>query len=119
MYKRQGYNEYLGGNQFDSSGNLKEQSETNAYKMTNTLNQAFVAAVRGTGRYNAQRVLIVSGYWTNIDLSLIHISYLKELREDYTLIEYLGIAADETKRIKDKNYPLVEWGCLLYTSRCV
>ena len=63
----EGYNEYLGGNQFDSSGNLKEQSETNAYKMTNTLNQAFVDAVRGTGGYNAQRVLIVSGYWTNID----------------------------------------------------
>ena len=46
-------------------------------------------------------------------------AYLKELREDYTLIEYLGIAADETKRIKDKNYPLVEWGmtekdCLSY-----
>lgn len=35
--------------------------------MTNTLNQAFVDAVRGTGGYNAQRVLIVSGYWTNID----------------------------------------------------
>ena len=57
----EGYNEYLGGDQFDSSGNLKAQSETNAY------NQAFVDAVRGTGGYNAQRVLIVSGYWTNID----------------------------------------------------
>lgn len=63
----EGYNEYLGGDQFDSSGNLKAQSETNAYKMTNTLNQAFVDAVRGTGGYNAQRVLVVSGYWTNID----------------------------------------------------
>lgn len=29
-------------------------------------------------------------------------AYLKELRESYTLIEYVGIAADETKRIKDK-----------------
>lgn len=63
----EGYNEYLGGDQFDSNGNLKAQSETNAYKMTNTLNQAFVDAVRNTGGYNAQRVLIVSGYWTNID----------------------------------------------------
>lgn len=63
----EGYNEYLGGDQFDSNGNLKAQSETNAYKMTNTLNQAFVDAVRSTGGYNAQRVLIVSGYWTNID----------------------------------------------------
>ena len=49
-------------------------------------------------------------------------AYLKELREDYTLIEYVGIAADETKRVKDKNYPLVEWGmtekdCLSYCYR--
>lgn len=63
----EGYNEYLGGDQFDSNGNLKAQSDTNAYKMTNTLNQAFVDAVRGTGGYNAQRVLVISGYWTNID----------------------------------------------------
>ena len=39
-----------------------------------------------------------------------------------SLIEYVGIAADETKRIKDKNYPLVEWGmtekdCLSYCYR--
>lgn len=46
-------------------------------------------------------------------------AYLRALREDYTLIEYVGIAADETRRIKDKKYPLVEWGmtepdCLSY-----
>ena len=46
-------------------------------------------------------------------------AYLKELREDYTVIEYVGIAADEPKRIKDKTYPLAEWGmtekdCLAY-----
>ena len=46
-------------------------------------------------------------------------AYLKELREDYTVIEYVGIAADEPKRIKDKSYPLAEWGmtekdCLNY-----
>lgn len=63
----EGYNEYLGGSQFDKSGNLKEQTDTNAYKMTNALNKAFVDAVRQTGGYNAQRVLIISGYWTNID----------------------------------------------------
>ena len=37
-------------------------------------------------------------------------AHLKKLKEEYTVIEYVGIAADETKRIKDKNYPLVEWG---------
>ena len=46
-------------------------------------------------------------------------AYLKELRKDHTVIEYVGIAADEPKRIKDKTYPLAEWGmtekdCLVY-----
>lgn len=63
----EGYNEYLGGNQFDEKGNLKELSKADAYEMTNTLNQAFVDAVRSTGGNNGERVLIVSGYWTNID----------------------------------------------------
>lgn len=63
----EGYNEYLGGNQFDKNGNLAERSKADAYKMTNTLNQAFVDAVRATGGKNKERVLIVSGYWTNID----------------------------------------------------
>ena len=63
----EGYNEYLGGNRFDGSGNLAELSKADAYEMTNTLNQAFVDAVRATGGKNKERVLIVSGYWTNID----------------------------------------------------
>lgn len=63
----EGYNEYLGGNQFDENGNLAELPKKDAYEMTNTLNQAFVDAVRATGGKNAERVLIVSGYWTNID----------------------------------------------------
>ena len=63
----EGYNEYLGGDQFDESGELKALSKDDAYKLTNTLNQAFVDAVRATGDKNAERVLIVSGYWTNID----------------------------------------------------
>lgn len=45
--------------------------------------------------------------------------YLKELKKEYEIVEYIGIAADEVKRIKDKHYPLVEWvmterDCLLY-----
>lgn len=63
----EGYNEYLGGNQFDENGNLAELNETDGYRMVNTLNQTFVDAVRATGGKNAERVLIVSGYWTNID----------------------------------------------------
>lgn len=65
----EGYNEYLGGNQFDESGNLVELSKSDGYEMTNSLNQTFVDAVRATGGKNAERVLIASGYWTNIDLT--------------------------------------------------
>ncbi|MBR6872097.1 MAG: glycoside hydrolase family 5 protein [Ruminococcus sp.] len=63
----EGYNEYLGGDQFNDKGELTAQSKEDAYTSTNALNQTFVDAVRSTGGNNAQRVLIVSGYWTNID----------------------------------------------------
>lgn len=63
----EGFNEYLGGAQFDENGVLKDPSWGTAYKLTNTCNQAFVDAVRATGGKNADRVLIVSGYNTNID----------------------------------------------------
>ena len=65
----EGYNEYLGGSQFNERGELAELSKTDGYEMVNTLNQAFVDAVRKTGGNNGERVLIVSGYWTNIDLT--------------------------------------------------
>jgi len=46
-------------------------------------------------------------------------SYLRELSKEYTLCQYIGIAADEKHRVKDLNYPLVEWNmteadCLAY-----
>ena len=63
----EGYNEYLGGNQFNEKGELVELDKKDGYEMTNALNQAFVDAVRATGGNNSERVLIVSGYWTNID----------------------------------------------------
>ena len=65
----EGYNEYLGGKQFDESGNLVELSKSDGYALTNALNQAFVDAVRATGGNNSERVLIASGYWTSIDLT--------------------------------------------------
>ncbi len=45
--------------------------------------------------------------------------YLQELKKSYEVIQYIGIAADEKKRAKDKKYPLIEWGmtesdCLNY-----
>ena len=37
-------------------------------------------------------------------------AYLKALKNEYDVIEYIGIAADEPKRIKENGcYPLVEW----------
>lgn len=65
----EGFNEYLGGKQFDDNGILADLPADKAYELTNTLNQVFVDAVRATGGNNAERLLIVSGYWTNIDLT--------------------------------------------------
>lgn len=65
----EGYNEYLGGKQFDKSGILRELRRDQGYTLTNEMNKAFVNAVRSTGKNNAKRVLIISGYWTNIDLT--------------------------------------------------
>lgn len=36
--------------------------------------------------------------------------YLSELRKQYDIVEYIGIASDEPKRVRDKCYPLVDWG---------
>ncbi len=63
----EGFNEYLGGSQFNEKGKLVDPGLDSGYDMTNTCNQAFVDAVRATGSNNADRVLIVSGYNTNID----------------------------------------------------
>ena len=46
---------------FSCIGELVELSTSDGYKMTNTMNQCFVDAVRKTGGNNAERVLIVSG----------------------------------------------------------
>lgn len=36
--------------------------------------------------------------------------YLKDLKKDYDLVQYIGIASDETHRERDLNYPLIKWG---------
>lgn len=63
------YNEYLGDGRLNEKRKVVDLPLEQGYEMTNTLNQAFVDAVRATGRKNEERVLIVSGYWTNIDLT--------------------------------------------------
>ena len=37
-------------------------------------------------------------------------AYLKELKQEYHIAQYVGIAADEAQRCKGDQYPLVEWG---------
>lgn len=45
--------------------------------------------------------------------------YLRELRKEYDIVQYIGIAADEPQREREHNYPLISWGmteadCLKY-----
>lgn len=63
----EGFNEYLGGGPLDANGKVVDLSKEKAYLWTNTLNQTFVDAVRATGGNNEKRILIASGYFTNID----------------------------------------------------
>lgn len=65
----EGFNEYLGGKQFNEKGYLVNVRQDAAYELTNRMNQTFVDAVRSTGGKNLERVLIISGYNTNIDLT--------------------------------------------------
>ena len=58
----EGFNENLG-----SKREQDNYSENQIYNYVNEMNQTFVDSVRKTGGNNLQRILIVSGYWTNID----------------------------------------------------
>lgn len=46
-------------------------------------------------------------------------AYLRQYVKEYEVMQYIGIAADEPKRVKTHRYPLIEWGmteadCLRY-----
>lgn len=60
----EGYNEYLGG-----AKEGENHDDNYKFEYCNEMNQTFVDAVRATGGNNAERILIASGYWTNIDLT--------------------------------------------------
>ncbi|MBQ2264161.1 MAG: glycoside hydrolase family 5 protein [Oscillospiraceae bacterium] len=60
----EGFNEALG-----SQPEGGTYTEAELFDYVNAMNQTFVDAVRATGGNNAERVLIASGYWTNIDLT--------------------------------------------------
>ena len=45
--------------------------------------------------------------------------YLRELKKEFEVVQYIGIAADEQERVREFQYPLVEWemaeaDCLAY-----
>lgn len=58
--------------------------------------------------------------WCTKELKINVINrYLRNLKKDYDLVQYIGIAADEPKREREHNYPLIQWGmtesdCLKY-----
>ncbi len=58
----EGYNENVG-----SHRERDTFTDDEIYDYANELNQTFVDAVRATGKNNANRMLIISGYHTNID----------------------------------------------------
>ncbi|MBQ8688296.1 MAG: glycoside hydrolase family 5 protein [Ruminococcus sp.] len=58
----EGFNEALGSQR--EGDNLTEEE---IYDYVNDMNQVFVDTVRKTGGNNKNRILIASGYWTNID----------------------------------------------------
>ena len=62
----EGYNEYVGGSR---PGDGLSEGSSEMYDYVNSLNQTFVDAVRATGGNNKTRMLIASGYWTNIDMT--------------------------------------------------
>lgn len=125
----EGFNEYLGGDQFNENGELKPLASKDAYTLVNELNQTFVDAVRATGGNNKERVLIVSGYWTNIDKTtsknfkmpadsaadklMVSVHYVDN--EKYWTnqigsqewLDYIDKQCDElTEAFKDKNIPV-------------
>ncbi len=58
----EGFNEALG-----TVPEGEEFSEEEIYDYVNDMNSTFVNTVRKTGGNNKERILIASGYWTNID----------------------------------------------------
>lgn len=60
----EGYNEGLGQQRKEDN-----YSEAELFEYVNAMNKVFVDTVRSTGGNNKNRMLIISGYWTNIDLT--------------------------------------------------
>lgn len=54
--------------------------------------------------------LTIKNRWCTGNLKRTQIEKYKKKYKGCEIVEYVGIAADEPKRVKDKRYPLVEWG---------
>lgn len=68
-----GYSDYVVFEGFNENlGSVYENdhlSPDEIYDYVNELNRTFVETVRSTGGNNSERLLIVSGYWTNVDMT--------------------------------------------------
>lgn len=82
---------------------LKSEKSFEYYFKDHVRKKGKYAGVKGYGWPSAMRRWCTGYLKTNVIEK-----FKKELEEEIT--DYIGIAYDEQKRIKNKHYPLVEWG---------
>ena len=83
------------------------EGKPEAYRILNTLNQTFVDTVRASGGNNEDRFLLVSGYWTDIDLSCDPLFKMPDDTPDDRLILSVHYYTPATFCILDKDE---SWG---------
>ena len=87
------------------SGNTDGKNE--AFRILNLLNQTFVDTVRATGSGNADRFLLISGYWTDIDQTCDPLFTMPVDTTDNRLIVSVHYYTPATFCILDKD---ASWG---------
>jgi endoglucanase len=87
------------------SGNTDGKNE--AFRILNLLNQTFVDTVRASGGGNANRFLLISGYWTDIDRSCDPLFKMPADTTDDRLILSVHYYTPATFCILDKD---ASWG---------
>lgn len=81
-----GYDEHLileGMNEIGFKDVYNSQGAAAAYKLLNDLNTAFVDTVRAQGSWNAERLLLISGYYTDINETCSMLQYVTLPDDDF------------------------------------
>jgi endoglucanase len=81
--------------------------KSEAYRILNLLNQTFVTTVRASGSGNANRFLLISGYWTDIDRACDPLFAMPTDTTDNRLILSVHYYTPATFCILDKD---ASWG---------